>query len=207
MPDLITEFPRSQTLAEAQPDLDENFNTINDIWGINHFNLIAAMNSGKHSQVDLLTQAAVPTGVQDEIILANVPDAIGNLIMYFVKQASAAPMLVKRYSAGGISSTCLKLPSGIIIKAVSVGLAAAGTPTSLTIPWSHLTNGGTQDIPFTNQYIVMIVPLGADDINSVLYVTDISNPAQFTFTAWQRAAFNTPLSDFSIASTIVAIGS
>lgn len=211
MPDLIDIFPRSQKLTEAAPDLQFNYEVINDIWGVNHINFDFGAQKGKHLEVDLLSQPAVPSGVASQIRLANVPDALGNLFLYFVKQASTTQMQIKIHNTPAMRTVCIKLPSGIIIKwsqfAGNIVRGITGTGLTTTT-WRSITNNGTEDIPFTNQ-LWANVWFGTEvtgDNRGWPYVETISVPTEIKFRTWTRDTYNLVPADLTCIVNIMAIG-
>ncbi len=199
MPDLIDIFPRNQKLSEAGPDLQFNYETINDIFGINHVNFDNGAQQGKHSEVDLLSQAAVPAAVANFITMANVPDALGNLFLYFVKQASTTKMELKIYNTPGVRTMCIRLPSRIILKwSLIAGTLDPGDTGLITTTWRSLTNNGTQDIPFAAQlwanvwFGTAVAGGGGNQVDNPgwPYVENISIPTEIKYRVWTRAGFD-----------------
>ncbi len=208
MADLITQFPKSQTLAEAQPDLLANFTNINAIWGVDHEDLLSA-HAGMHKKVTFTE------GVNDVNLVANMValfsndiDGIAELIFQRFG-GPEVPILDTNTVKPNLRSFCTRLPSGIIIKGAF--FASPNVNFSSTITWSSLTDAGANDLPFTHQHWVQaFVYSGAQNVqadsNSVIYITDISNPLQFTFAGWTRNIFNLQHSAVGNYMCVIAIG-
>jgi hypothetical protein len=212
MPDLVTQFPRNQQLSAAQPDLQFNYQTINTIWGVNHIDLLAGANNGMHTIVDLLPQLMPQAGVAGQLQLVNIMDQeTGDLVLNLVREASVIPWINEGTIVGTQSAfLAYKLPSGIIFKFYYGPLPIIELSGINITKWSSLSSLGTTDIPFTNQYVVAMWPSGignGQDDGTAVYVTDITNPLQFTFNAWRRSGTPGRVAVGNILMTIIAIGS
>ncbi len=213
MPDLIDIFPRNQQLALARSDLQFNFETINQIWGVNHVNFDNGAQQGKHSEIDLLSQQEVPDGEAGFIKMANVPDQFGDLFLYFVKQATDLKMEFKQWNTPGLKTFCIRLPSGIILKmSLVAGTYGGGNTGRQVIRWRDLTNGGAHDIPFSTQLWAnvwcgtAIIGGNPGDNRVWPYVENINVASEIAIRMWQRDGFDSRINTVQCISTIFAIG-
>lgn len=212
MADLITVFPRKQTLAEAQPDLLANYGNINPLFGVDHADLLSP-NAGLHNQVTM-TEDVNSLEVMANMIALFASTSLNPLgfVQLLLKRGTAAPYFIDSTSTTlpTGNAACMKLPSGIIVKFALMEMVFNNHNGNITVPWSAFTYAGQNDIPFTNQYWAVIYPNTTPqgtDTNLVFYVTDLSVPTAITFRAWVRSRFNTVPAGIVTSVGVIAIGS
>ncbi|HVW99262.1 MAG TPA: hypothetical protein VHA52_02310 [Candidatus Babeliaceae bacterium] len=156
----------SQSLAQTQPLINNNFSVIDTAFSVNHIQYSDPSGSqGKHFFVEFPMQSSIPATIANEVglycqnsTLTSQPELV------FSHQsgstAPAAAKIVEFTSAGWAMPGWARLPSGILLKWGSIGPSIASTPLTVTFP-----TGSTIPV-FSSIYTVMISPQEANTVTS-----------------------------------------
>lgn len=123
----------TDTLNDSQGDLLNNFQAIQTLIDVNHYDFASAL-QGKHMFVSLPIQSALPGTTTTEMALFTQNDGSGNPQMWIQQPNNGAAInftgFVNTLANGGTT-----LPSGVILK------------------WGrNTTSGGVQNITFTTAF-------------------------------------------------------
>lgn len=196
-------------MRDSQPLMLANYGAIFDFMGADHVQFNAAGTPGQHLQMTFpgLNPMQVNSNGNWQLFALNIAtDPLSTFLFSF-----NAAGLLKGFSRSNLSGNLgvanfIQLPSGILLKWITLATQASGAPNPFRLQW--LNYGDL--LPFTTQYWAGVFPLATFpnviyDEDIVTYVTDISNPLQITFKLWSRYQFNTAPT-YPSGFTILAIG-